>query len=295
MSKYDKDKIILVRLKFSNICVIENQLRNGKSRNALNKRLRLYEDYLISLLQPVVIDVSGNYFMSSKSDNMMSFEPLFYDDVRIKLNSAVKRIRKDTYFSAPEIRLQLMRVIKYYDNMTARAYQPELLDRNYVSDRMAELTSKQFVAENFEYFVYLRENEIRTYDDAKILLSAKAGAERLISAIKAAECIDGDLGDCSYDDIRIVFDENFLMKNNYPVNFLRFTNILFPITANIFSLSEMTAICLQTTKHSTNLYWLTSGAAVFPVNLLTVIPQVSMSISTFSSSRFCLQTSLKYL
>lgn len=29
---------------------------------------------------------------------MMSFEPLFYDDVRIKLNSAVKRIRKDTYF-----------------------------------------------------------------------------------------------------------------------------------------------------------------------------------------------------
>lgn len=212
LSKYDKDKIILVRLKFSNICVIESQLRNGKSRNALNKRLRLYEDYLISLLQPVVIDVSGNYFMSSKSDNMMSFEPLFYDDVRIKLNSAVKRIRKDTYFSAPEIRLQLMRVIKYYDNMTARAYQPELLDRNYLSDRMAELTSKRFVAENFEYFVYLRENEIRAYDDAKILLSAKAGAERLISAIKAAECIDGDLGVCSYDDIRIVFDENFLMK-----------------------------------------------------------------------------------
>ena len=212
LSKYDKDKIILVRLKFSSICVKENQLRNGKSRNALNKRLRQYENYLISLLQPVVIDVSGNYFMASKSDNMMSFEPLFYDDVRIKLNSAVKRIRKDTYFSAPEIRLQLMRVIKYYDNMTARAYQPELLDRNYVSDRMAELTSKQFVAENFEYFVYLRENEIRTYDDAKILLSAKAGAERLISAIKAAECIDGDICDCSYDDIRIVFDENFLIK-----------------------------------------------------------------------------------
>ena len=63
-----------------------------------------------------------------------------------------------------------------------------------------------------KYFVYLRENEIRAYDDAKILLSAKAGAERLISAIKAAECIDGDLGVCSYDDIRIVFDENFLMK-----------------------------------------------------------------------------------
>lgn len=212
LSVYDKDRIVLIRLQFSSISVKKNQLRNCKNRSALNKRLRMYENYLISLLQPIVIDVSDKYFMSSQSDNVMAYEELFYDDVRIKLDAVLKRSYNGTYFDRAETRLQLMRILKYYDNMTARAYQPELLDRNFISDRLIELTSKQFVAENSEYLIYLRENEIHTYSDAKKLLSSKPGAERLTAAITAIERIDGDLSDCDYEDIKIIFDENFLVK-----------------------------------------------------------------------------------
>ena len=212
-SHYSKDKIILVRLKFSDMCVKQDQLRNGKSRNALNKRIRMYEDYLISMLQPVVIDVAGGYFADGTSSMVTTFEPLFYDDVRVKTDTIIKREAEGKFcFDKPDIKLWLSRVIRYYDNMTARAYQSKLLDRTYVSDRLIELTSKQFTAENAAYLALLRENEVKSYDDAKIILGRMYGAEKVIKAINAVTNIGGDLSECRYEDIRIVFDENFLIK-----------------------------------------------------------------------------------
>lgn len=212
-SHYAKDKIILVRLKFSDMCVKQDQLRNSKNKNALNKRIRMYEDYLISLLQPVVIDVAGGYFADATSSMVTAYEPLFYDDVRIKTDTIIKREAEGKFcFDKPDIKLWLSRVIRYYDNMTARAYQSKLLDRTYVADRLIELTSKQFTAENAAYLVLLRENEVKSYDDAKIILGRMYGAEKVIKAINAVTCINGDLSECRYDDIRIIFDENFLIK-----------------------------------------------------------------------------------
>ncbi len=211
---YTKDKIILVRLKFSDMCVKQDQLRNGKSKNALNKRIRMYEDYLISLLQPVVIDVAGGYFADGTSSMVTAFEPLFYDDVRIKTDMITKREVEGKFcFDKPDLKLWLSRVIRYYDNMTARAYQSKLLDRTYVADRLIELTSKQFTAENAAYLALLRENKVKSYDDAKTILGRMLyGAEKVIKAINAVTYINGDLSECRYEDIRIVFDENFLVK-----------------------------------------------------------------------------------
>ena len=212
-SYYAKDRIILVRLKFSDICVKQDQLRNGKNRNALNKRIRMYEDYLISLLQPVVIDVAGGYFADGTSGMVTAYEPLFYDDVRIKTDMVIRRETDGSIcFDKPDINLWLCRVIRYYDNMTARAYQPKLLDRTYAADRLIELTSKRFTAENAAYLALLRENEVKSYDDAKIILGRMYGAEKVISVINAVTCINGDLSECRYEDIRIIFQENFLVK-----------------------------------------------------------------------------------
>ena len=212
-SYYNKDKIILVRLAFSDMCVKQDQLRNGKSRNALNNRIRMYEDYLISILQPVVIDVSQGYFSDSESSSVTAYEPLFYDDVRQNINIALHSKSNNAFcFDKPDCRLWINRIIRYYDNMTARAYQDRLLNRTYAADRLIELTSKQFTAENAEYLIYLREKEIRTFDDAKSLLSAKYGAQKLISVIDAINNISGDLSKCEYKDIRIVFDEDLSAK-----------------------------------------------------------------------------------
>ena len=227
-SHYAKNRIILVRLTFSDMCAKHGQLRNGKNRNALNKRIRTYEDYLISLLQPVVIDVAGGYFGDAASNMVTAYEPLFYDDVRIKTDMVIGGEAEGKFcFDKPDINLWLSRVIRYYDNMTARAYQSQLLDRTYVADRLIELTSKQFTAENSAYLALLRENEVKSYEDAKIILGRMHGAEKVISAINAVVCIDGDLTDCRYEDIRIIFEENFLVKRQLAkklTSVYKFTN-----------------------------------------------------------------------
>ncbi len=254
-SHYAKDKIILVRLKFSDMCVKQDQLRNGKNKNALNKRIRMYEDYLISLLQPVVIDVAGGYFADATSSMVTAYEPLFYDDVRIKTDMIIKREAEGKFcFDKPDINLWLSRVIRYYDNMTARAYQSKLLDRTYVADRLIELTSKQFTAENAAYLVLLRENEVKSYDDAKIILGRMYGAEKVIKAIDAVTCINGDLSECRYEDIRIIFDENFLIKKQLAkklAEVYKYTNTdncerIFLIKDDINALSEYEETCKPT-------------------------------------------------
>ena len=173
----------------------------------------MYEDYLISLLQPVVIDVAGGYFADGTSGMVTAYEPLFYDDVRIKTDMVIRRETDGSIcFDKPDVNLWLCRVIRYYDNMTARAYQPKLLDRTYAADRLIELTSKRFTAENAAYLALLRENEVKSYDDAKIILGRMYGAEKVISVINAVTCINGDLSECRYEDIRIIFQENFIVK-----------------------------------------------------------------------------------
>lgn len=228
-ASYDKNKIILLRLSFSDMCVKRDQLRNGKNRNALNKRLHMYEDYLISLLQPVVIDVADGYFADAESGMVTAYEPLFYDDVRQKISDVVQGSTNGAFcLDKPDCKLWIRRVICYYDNMTARVYQAKLLNRIYAADRLIELTSKLFTAENSEYLIYLREKEIRTYDDAKNLLSEKLGAQKVIAVIDAIESIDGDLSECQYDKIRIIFDENLLLKKQLAkklTEVYRYTNV----------------------------------------------------------------------
>lgn len=209
---FDKNNIILIRLSFGDMCVKHDQLRNCRQNANLNKRLSLYEDYLISLLQPVVIDVAKYYFTDGDSNQVASFEPLFYDDVNEKI-SAVTEGRADRfYLDKADVKIWLRRVIRYYDNMTARAYQKRLLDSKYASDRIIEYSSKQFTAENAEYLIYLRDKQVKSYDDAKRLLKANFGAEKMIKLITALQCIEGDISCCSYDDIRIIFDENLRAK-----------------------------------------------------------------------------------
>lgn len=152
-----------------------------------------------------MIDVAGGYFGDAASNMVTAYEPLFYDDVRIKTDMVIGGEAEGKFcFDKPDINLWLSRVIRYYDNMTARAYQSQLLDRTYVADRLIELTSKQFAAENTAYLALLRENEVKSYEDAKIILGRMHGAEKVISAINAVVCIDGDLTDCRYEDIRII-------------------------------------------------------------------------------------------
>lgn len=53
---------------------------------------------------------------------------------------------------------------------------------------------------------------MKSYDDAKIILGRMYGAEKVISVINAVTCINGDLSECRYEDIRIIFQENFIVK-----------------------------------------------------------------------------------
>ena len=57
LKHFPKERIVLIRLLFSDTCVILGEVRNGTNRNSLNKRISEMEQYLISIVNPIVIDV----------------------------------------------------------------------------------------------------------------------------------------------------------------------------------------------------------------------------------------------
>ncbi len=201
---FDKEKIILVRLSFSDKRAKYDQLRNGVKRDNLNKRISEMEQYFVSLINPTVIDVSSHYFASGNDDSPSSYEPAFYTHVN-KMISRVFNGDSAFYHSQKDDGIFIDRVIKYYDNMTARAYYNWLLSDTDTADVIMKYSSKLFIAKNKERLLTLKNNPFVTLSEVNQLFADDIGAEELIKTAKAIDLLlKGDISQ-PYDSYSVIF------------------------------------------------------------------------------------------
>ncbi len=163
LSAYSSERIILFRHRFSDKFVKgRSELRNIPLKASLNKQISAMEEYFISLTDPLVIDLSKHYFNVGSSPS--EFEQEYFIDAYNAVNKIVKQNRR--CIDTPDIELWFDRVMNYYDNMTARAYQSWLLDMNNAADIIMAYTNKEFCLRHKNRLIKLKECETATLKKA---------------------------------------------------------------------------------------------------------------------------------
>ncbi len=201
-SVFPSEKIVLVRLCFSDMAVTHGQLRNTSRHDALNKRIKEMEELFISYADPIVIDVAGQYFADCSADNRpSSFEPYFYRHVK-KLISRIQNGENRRYYSEPDGALWLERIVNCYDNMTARGYQNRLLDDS-AADRIIRYSSKEFIEKHADALIKLKRLPDVDLPHAAELFKYDGEFSAAALAIDALLHADTDL---PYETVKVVFD-----------------------------------------------------------------------------------------
>ena len=173
------DRVILFRCSVSSKRFVGAELRTATAPERRNRLMREMEDLFISIVDPIVIDLSKYYF--AQVDSSMKFENEYYVNAyRAVVEAASQKGR--SCISVPDDELWYDRVIKFYDNMTARAYQSWLLDMDCAADKIIARTNKDFAARNRNRLLYIKRagaSELLTLRD---LFVGDPGAEEVIRA-----------------------------------------------------------------------------------------------------------------
>lgn len=194
------ERIILFRYQFGSRVVKDRELRNCQPLNSVNRLIKAMEEYFISLVKPLVVDLSGNYFVKDTDGrpSAAGFEDAFYIDAyraAEKLTSGSGR----TCVSLPDERIWFERVMKYYDNMTARAYQSWLLDMDCAADQIIAYTSAEFAARNSESLLRLKRAGKSELTSVRDFFAGDSGAEEIIQAADIIHALLNGHIDRSYD------------------------------------------------------------------------------------------------
>lgn len=202
---YPKEKIVLVRLSFSETLVVKGEMRNGKNRSALNNRIRELESYFISIVNPVVIDIAGHYFGDAQSSSPSAFEEHFYLDTAHKLRDIFESKSHQFYYSEENQEFRMDRILKYYDNLMARGYQNRMLNQEQLADRIIMYSSREFIRSHYHGIMELMKHHVADLEEAVLYLEENEMNKELLSAAKAIQMIiEKDLSG-SYECYRILF------------------------------------------------------------------------------------------
>ena len=164
-NSFGSSRIILLRLDINDRRVVYDQLRNGRNEARINERLQFLEQAFIELAHPVVIDISGYYFGDAACGNRRTdFEPAFYTDVRNRLDMIFSGNAR-TYHYEQDDDLWIHRVIRYYDNCSARSYWNWLVDKGDAAGMLIMNTSRSFVSEFATDIVSLKQKGIKALED----------------------------------------------------------------------------------------------------------------------------------
>ncbi len=191
LAAFPSERIILFRQYFPDKFVKGgSELRNISPKRSLNRQITAMENYFISLANPSVVQLSQHYFTVGNSPS--DYEPEYFRDA---YNAAEKIIKNNRSFvDMPDLDMWFDRVLNYYDNMTARAYQGWLLDMRNAADVIIAYTSKEFASENRSRILKLKRCGNASLGKISSYFSNDAGAERLIAAAKLIRAVlAGDL------------------------------------------------------------------------------------------------------
>lgn len=191
LAAFPSERIILYRQCFPDKFIKGgSELRNIPSKRSLNRQITAMEDYFISIADPAVVKLSQYYFTVGDSPGKYEKE-YFYD----AYNAAEKIIRHNRRcVDMPDLDMWFDRVLNYYDNMTARAYQGWLLDMKNAADVIIAYTNKEFAAANKDRLLKLKRCGNARLGKISVFFRDDPGAEKLISAAKLIRAVlSGDL------------------------------------------------------------------------------------------------------
>lgn len=248
LKKFPKERIILLRLNFSDKCAKKNQLRNGPSRASLNRRIKAMEQYFIEFVNPIVIDISGYYFADGKENTPSAFEPVFYENTKKTIEEIIYGGSRRYYYDMPDYSVWIDRVVKYYNNMTDRAYYSWLLDNKSAADIIMRYSSPEFISQNKEKLILLKKSKSTSLADVRKMFDGDYTAQELIAAADAiALLLAGDTSE-PYSRYSIIFDKHFeavkllakqLTKElNYGVCEKNAQTVFLLLSSNLQKLSE---------------------------------------------------------
>ncbi len=178
------DRVILFRCNISGKRCLDTELRMSNAPERQNRLMRDMEDLFISIVNPVVIDLSQYYF--TLAERSVKFEDEYYQNAYRAALEAVEQKGK-SYISTPDAEIWFDRVMKFYDNMTARAYQNWLLDMNSAADKIIARTSKAFAARHRDRLIRLKKSGSTDLTMLSDLFIDDRGAKEII---RAGEIID---------------------------------------------------------------------------------------------------------
>ena len=190
------DRIILFRSSYTDTKANCGELRSVPASARQNKFCRAMEDYFISIVNPAVIDLSDKYF--PRFDSLIAFEDAYYYDAY----RAVKEITVGVgrkYISVQNSEIWFERVMKYYDNMTARSYQSRILDLNRAADLIIARTSKEFSALNSARLIKLHKAGNTDLESVVDFFVNDPGAEDVIRAAEIIGNVQSGKLDKPYD------------------------------------------------------------------------------------------------
>ncbi len=200
------ERILLFRCNISGKKFVKTELRNGRAVEWRNKLLYAMEEYFIRIVNPVVVDLARHYFTTT--EGTLEFEKEYYIDAykaALEMTSGKGR----SCINTPDTDLWFDRVLKYYTNMTARAYQSWILDMDNAADKIIAQTSAEFAARNRERLIHIKKGGQVALGFLRDFFVGDAGAEDII---KAADIIisleEGNLNK-PYEFFAPAFDGRF--------------------------------------------------------------------------------------
>lgn len=200
------ERIILFRFNINGRKVVDSELRIAAAPDRQNRLVRSMEDYFISIVDPRVVDLSDKYFTLTTKE--VKFEDSYYADAF----RAVKELTSKTgrsCISVPDTHIWFDRVMKYYENMTARSYQSWLLDMSNAADVIIAQTSKEFAARNSERIIKLKNSGRSELMSVKEFFTGDPGANEIISAAEIINALDKGNINKPYDFFAPAFNGKF--------------------------------------------------------------------------------------
>lgn len=202
-----RGRVILFRCNISGKKFTGAELRTTAAPERRNKLMREMEDLFISIVNPIVVDLSSGYF-TQEGSGTIKFENEYYINAYRAAKEAMSQNGR-TYISAPDAELWFDRVIKYYDNMTARSYQSWLLDMDSAADKIIARTTKEFAMRNRRRLLHIKQagkSDLATLSD---LFVNDTGAEEVTRAGEIIAALERGNLSKSYDFFAPAFEGHY--------------------------------------------------------------------------------------
>lgn len=200
------ERIILYRNQFGTHSAKEHELRIAQPKKNRNRSLRAMEDYFISIVEPLTVDLAGHYFTTGEES--ADYEDAYYADAyraSVELTNGEGR----TGVFLPDEELWFGRVMKYYDNMKQRSYFSWLLDMNNAADQIIAYTSKEFTAANRERILRLKRTGTAGLSSVRDFFDGDSGAEDIVRAADIIHSLLNGHIDRSYEFFEPAFRGHF--------------------------------------------------------------------------------------